>query len=226
MKPFFKKTGSFFFTAMLLFILLTGCGPSEEKIAEAQNKYTELTNIHNQVVDAHKTISDPSLDTKLDALSEKLDQIDDFNLNEMKDNEIDLLITSMDSMITSYQEALSSISQIKTDEDAAVIITIPLALSNTSGLTFENISLYEKGDTSEKENLLPEGTVFENGQHITGLFIYRDVSYTHWILALTDTDQNNYEIELPVKTYPEEGCTLILAYDLEDLGITVSVKHD
>lgn len=226
MKPFFKKTGSFFLTGMLLCILLTGCGPSEEKIAEAQNKYTELTDIHNQVVDSHKIISDPSLDTKLDALSKELDQIDDLNLNEMKNDEIDLLIISMDSMITSYQEALSSISQIKADEDAAVIVTIPLTLSNASGLTFENIMLYEKGDTSENENLLPEGTFFENGQHITGLFIYRDVSYTHWILTLTDTDQNNYEIELPVKTYPEDGCTLVLSYDSESSGITATARHD
>lgn len=196
--------------------LLTGCGPAEEKIAEAQNKYTELVDIHNQVAEAHKEISDDSLDSDLMTLYGKLDQVDEFNLNEMKDEEIDTLISSMDTLITSYQDYLASIAQIKANEEASVIVTIPMTLSNDSGLTFHKLMLYEKGDTSSLQNILDEDAPFVTGAHMTGLYIYRDVSNTPWILEAEDSEGNNYEFELSVETYTEEGFALTFTYDSEN----------
>ena len=215
MHRFYKYICTISAACLLSCTLLTGCGPSEEKIAEAQGKYTELVDIHNQVVEAHKTIADDALDADLVSLSEKLDQMDDFNLNEMKDEEIDTLITSMDTLMTKYQEFLTSITQIKSNEEAGVIVTIPVTLSNASGLTFHNVMLYEKGSSSSKENILAEEAVLADNQHITGLFIYRDVTNTPWILKLEAADGNSYEIELPVKTYTTDGCALTLTYDSE-----------
>ena len=215
MNRFYKYLRTILTVCLMSCILLTGCGPSEEKIAEAQNKYAELTDLHNQVVEAHKTIADNSLDEDLVSLSEKLAQIDDFNLNEMKDEEIDTLIASMDTLMTTYQDFMTSITQLKSNEEAAVIVTIPVTLSNTSNLTFHKVMLFEKGDNSNRENILPDETSLSEGQHITGLFIYRDVTNTPWILTLEDAESNSYEIELPVKIYTEEGCTLTLIYDSE-----------
>ena len=215
MSSFYKYIRALLTACLMSCILLTGCGPSEEKIAEAQSKYTELVELHNQVVEAHKTIADDSLDADLVSLSDKLEQMDDFNLNEMKDEEIDTLIASMDTLMTTYQDFLTSITQMKSNEEAAVIVTIPVTLSNTSGLTFNSVMLFEKGDVSNQENILASETTFADTQHITGLFIYRDVTNTPWILALEDADGNSYEIELPVKIYTEEGCTLTLTYDSE-----------
>ena len=215
MHRFYKYICTISAACLLSCTLLTGCGPSEEKIAEAQSKYTELVDIHNQVVEAHKTIADDALDADLVSLSEKLDQMDDFNLNEMKDEEIDTLITFMDTLMTKYQEFLTSITQIKSNEEAGVIVTIPVTLSNASGLTFHNVMLYEKGSSSSKENILAEEAVLADNQHITGLFIYRDVTNTPWILKLEAADGNSYEIELPVKTYTTDGCALTLTYDSE-----------
>ena len=215
MNRFYKYLRTILTVCLMSCILLAGCGPSEEKIAEAQNKYAELTDLHNQVVEAHKTIADNSLDEDLVSLSEKLAQIDDFNLNEMKDEEIDTLIASMDTLMTTYQDFMTSITQLKSNEEAAVIVTIPVTLSNTSGLTFHKVMLFEKGDNFNGENILPDETSLSEGQHITGLFIYRDVTNTPWILTLEDAESNSYEIELPVKIYTEEGCTLTLIYDSE-----------
>lgn len=196
--------------------LLTGCGPAEEKIAEAQSKYTELVDIHNQVVEAHKEIADDSLDPDLTTLYGKLDRMDEFNLNEMKDEEIDTLIASMDTLIASYQDYLASIAQIKANEEASVIVTIPMTLSNDSGLTFNKLMLYEKGSTSSKENILDEEAPFVSGAHITGLFIYRDVTDTPWLLEAEDSEGNSYEFELSVETYTEEGFALTFTYDSEN----------
>ena len=215
MNILFKYIKTFSVIFLLSCFLLTGCGPSEEKITEAQNKYRELTELHNQVVEAHKTIAGNSLDEDLVALSEKLAQMDDFNLNEMKDEEIDTLIASMDTLMTTYQDFLTSIAQLKANEEASVIVTIPITISNESDLSFQSVMLFEKNEDTTKENLLAEELSFKKGQHITGLFIYRDVSNTPWILELEDVDGNSYEIELPVKVYTEEGCSLTLSYDSE-----------
>lgn len=209
-----KHLRGFLAICILTCTLLTGCGPSEEKIAAAQNKYTELVDIHNRVVAAHKEISDESLDNDLVALSDELALLENFNLNEMKDEEIDALITSMDTLAASYEDYLTSIAQIKADEEAAVIVTIPLTLSNHSDFAFSKLMLYEKGSSSN-ENLLNEETSFAHMQHMTGLFIYRDVDNTPWILEAEDAEGNSYQFELPVETYTEEGISLSFSYDSE-----------
>lgn len=215
MQNIFRYTSKLSAICLLSCTLLTGCGPSEEKVAQAQSTYTELTDIHNQVVEAHKTIATDTLDEDLTALSKKLEQVDDFNLNEMKDEEIDTLIASMKTLISTYEDFLTSISQIKANEEAAVIITLPLSITNSSELTFTSVTLYEKGDNASRENLLAEETALGSGQHMTGLYVYRDVSNTPWFLELEDTEANTYKLELPVKNFTEEGKTLVLTYDSE-----------
>ena len=214
MRTFYRHSYRLLATCLLACMLLTGCGPSEEKIAAAQSKYTQLIDIHNQVVAAHKEISHDTLDSDLTALSEELGQMDHYNLLEMKDEEIDTLIASMDTMIASYEASLASIAQIKAEEEASVIVTIPVTLTNESGFGFSKLMLYEKGSTS-KDNLLKEETAFAHTQHMTGLFIYRDVDSTPWILEAEDTEGNNYQFELPVDTYTEEGISLSFSYDTE-----------
>lgn len=200
---------------ILLSFLLAACGPSEEKIAQAQELYVQLADLHNQVVEAHKTIADDSLDQNLVALAEKVKQIEAYNLNEFNDEQIDLLIESMNSIKNSYQEYLSAIDQIKAQEDAAVLVSIPVTLFNGTDLTFHTLALYGKNEPSQNTNALEDTNGLTPGQTITGLMIYRDVSSTPWILALEDTNGISYEIELPVTEYNESGTLLTLTYDSE-----------
>lgn len=216
-----RKPAGVLFLCLIL-TLLTGCnGPSDEKIAEAQSTYAALIDLHNQVVDAHQTIMSGSLDDELTALSEKVGQIDDFNLNEMPEEDIDLLIESMNDMMTSYEEYLQNIEDIRKQEEAAVLIQLPLTLSNKTGFTFTGVFLYEKGDTSHKNNILENLGDFEPEQTLTGLMIYRDVDNTPWILELEDTE-SSYTLELPVSTYDSTGKSLMLTYDSESAEIKYS----
>lgn len=199
----------------LLSILFTGCGPSEEKITQAQELYAQLADLHNQVVDAHKGISDDSLDQDLIALSEKVEQIGQYDLNEFKDEQIDLLMESMHSIMDSYEGYLETISQIKEKETAAVLTSIPVTLSNNTEFTFQTLQLYSLDDPSQNSNVLEDTSGFAPGQTITGLMIYRDVPSTPWNLVLESVDGTSYALELPVKEYNESGVTLTLTYDSE-----------
>lgn len=217
-----KKFIDTFLCCFFLCLILSGCGgPSEEKIAAAQDAYSQLVQLHNEVVEAHKGISDSSLDDQLVALSEKAAEIETMNLSEMNDETIDSLIETINSFITSYEEQLQAISQIKEQEDSAVIILVSFSLTNETDQIFQKLFLYKKNDTSAKINVLEEASGFHPEQTLVGLTIYKDVSDTPWILELENADGAVYEIELPVKDFSENGEDLVLAFDTESQALIV-----
>ena len=57
MKHYYKYFLPFFLILAFLVTFLTGCAPSAEMLAAAQDKYTELVQIHNEVVEVHKAVS-------------------------------------------------------------------------------------------------------------------------------------------------------------------------
>ncbi len=203
-------------------VIFTGCGPSEEKIAQAQEAYTALAQLHNQVVEAHSLIADGSLDQELVALAEQVKEIEAYNLNELKDEEIDGLLETMSSLSASYEEYLDTIKSIKEEETAAVITEIPLTLENNTDMTFQTLALYSEDNPSEEADVLEDTSGLSPGQYLAGLVIYRDVSATPWILKLENTEGASYEISLPVSTYSEEGISLTLTYDSEQNEIKCS----
>lgn len=218
-----KKIRNLFLLNCILCFLLTGCdGPSDEKIAQAQETYTHLIETHNQVVDAHKHISDNSLDDQLSALADKITKLEEFNLSEMKDADIDVLIENMNSMIASYEEHLKTIEKIKGTEDAAVLVPIPLTFTNATDQTFQKLFLYEKNDSSHKFDVLEGTSGFNPGQALTGIVISRDVSDTPWILELENSDGSVSEIELSVKDFSEDGESLTITCEPETNQVIVS----
>lgn len=218
-----KKIRNLFLLNCILCFLLIGCGgPSDEKIAQAQETYTHLIETHNQVVEAHKHISDNSLDDQLSALADKITKLEEFNLSEMKDADIDVLIENMDSIITSYEEHLKTIEKIKKEEDAAVLVPIPLTFTNATDQTFQKLFLYAKNDSSHKLDVLEGTSGFNPGQALTGIVISRDVSDTPWILELENSDGSVSEIELSVKDFDENGESLTITCEPETNQVVVS----
>lgn len=202
-------------------LLLTACGgPSAEKIAQAQDTYSNLVAIHNRVVSAHKQIEDDSLDEKLVALGEKITQVNTYNLNDMSDEEIDMLIDTMDSIIDTYEEYLTAINDIRDTENAAILTPINISLINDTNLTFVGLSLHQKG-TIQNADLLETLSGFMPAQRMAGLVIYRDVQNTPWVLELVSEDGSLYELNLSVKDYSEDGCVLTLTYDSEKDAILI-----
>lgn len=202
-------------------LLLTACGgPSAEKIAQAQDTYSNLVAIHNRVVSAHRQIENDSLDEKLVALGEKITQVNTYNLNDMSDEEIDMLIDTMDSIIDTYEEYLTAINDIRDTENAAILTPINVSLVNDTNLTFAGLSLHQKG-TIENVDLLETLSGFMPAQRMAGLVIYRDVQNTPWVLELVSEDGSLYELNLAVKDYSEDGCVLTLTYDSEKDAILI-----
>lgn len=198
-----------------LSLLLAACGPSDEKVSEAQEKYAVLADKHNELVAAHEAVDNSSYDSALSDLQEKLTTLQSYNLEEMTDEEIDSLIASMDDLIDSYEDYLVQLSDTREEEEAAVLTSIPLSLTNNSALSFSTVSLYEKGTTTARVNILSGMSALLPGQSLTGLVIERDVDRTPWMIYVETADGTNYEAELPVDSYTEEGVSLSLTVDTE-----------
>lgn len=211
----FKKIVSLFMICVLC-ALVTACGPSEEKVEQAQQRYAELAEIHNQVVEMHKSVTDDSLDDSLTRLREQITDVENYNLAEMKDEEIDILIQIMDTLISSYRECLDTLQEIKWKEEAAVLVEIPVTLVNQTDFSFTEIKLYESGDAGLHENVLSGLRSFAPGETLTGLTLQRDVDNTPWVFEVTDADGSVYQFELSVEEYREEGIKLNLTYDVEE----------
>lgn len=207
--------------ALLFCLFLTACAPSEEKIAQAQQKYSDLKTAHNAVVEAHKLVADASLDATLTSLQEEVTAFEAYNLYEMKEEEIDALIASMDELIASYEEYEAQLAEIKVQEEAAVLVTIPVTLFNETGFTFNSISLYEQGEIGVQGDVMEELSGMTPSQIVTGLIIYRDVDNTPWLLTLTDAEGTKWELPISVEDYTEEGVSLYLDYDEENAAMMI-----
>lgn len=225
-----KKRSVILLMLLVFCFSLTSCGPSDEKVAQAQAKYGELSDAHDAVVEAHKLIADTSYDETLTTLRKEAIALNNYNLEEMKDEEIDTLIQTMDSMIGTYDEYLNALTEIKAQEDAAVLVTIPVTLTNNTSFSFSELSLYEQGDTTAAANMLANLTPLAPSQTLTGLFIQRDVDNTPWGFVLTDTEGAKWELPLSVEDYTEEGISLALTYDSEtetlSIGTNVSIQEE
>lgn len=113
-------------------------------LSAAQGKYAELVEIHNEVVEAHREVEDDSYDEALSVLQDDLNTIQSYNLKDMSEEEVTLLISTMDTLISSYNEYLSQLDTTKKEEDATELTAIPLSLTNNTSFTFDLISLYQK----------------------------------------------------------------------------------
>lgn len=218
---FYKHTLPSLLILSCLCILLTGCSPSDEVLSAAQGKYAELVEIHNEVVEAHREVEDDSYDEALSVLQDDLNTIQSYNLKDMSEEEVNLLISTMDTLISSYNEYLSQLDTTKKEEDATELTAIPLSLTNNTSFTFDLISLYQKDTPGARINILSGLDSLSPTQSLTGLQIERNVENTPWMLTLESADGVTYDIELPVDTYTEDGIHLYLDFDPETDSITL-----
>ncbi len=209
-----KRIGLAILTLGTMFMLVS-CGPSEEKIAEAQSKYRELVMNHNQVSKANSQIGDNSLDAELEQMVAKIDEIKEFNLNEMTDEEIDMLIDTMNTLNDSYSGYLKTIGEIKLSEDAKILTPISFSIVNGTNMTFSDMSIKESGESDLVTNVLDNTAGFEPEQRIIGLTIYKDAEETPWVLSLKKQKASE----------EEEDETYAITFDLDKMGASDKVTE-
>ena len=211
------------FIALILLvsaISLTACGPSKATIAEAQDKYQELLATHNQVAESYATIEEGSLNNELQAMSDKVSELTEYNLYEMTDDEIDALIDTMNSMITSYSDYLKTIGEIKIVEEKTLLTPYVFSVTNDTHLVFSGLSLSERGESDLVSDALLGTAGLNPGQTLAGLTVYRDAENTPHVMTLSVNDEegieiNSYKLVIDNEVLPESGAKLHLKWNEE-----------
>lgn len=219
-------------TAGLLICLMTflvaGCGANEEKIASAQEKYRNLVEFHNQIVEEHAAINDNSLDKELGNIENQMRELTDYNLYEMSDEELDMLMEVMDIIDESYTNYRKTISEIKYSEDAAYLRPIVFSLINNTDLVFTSLSIMPEGDNNTASDSLDMQEGFKRGQEILGLTIYADVNNSPWVMTLKrynageGEDEVIYQVTLDPKVMTESNSCYAITHDMETDTILIN----
>lgn len=216
------KRLQYIFVLIGAILLLAGCGPSEEKIAKAQEKYRELVRNHNQVAKSNASLGEDVLSSELDGMVEKIEEIKSFNLYDMSDEEIDMIIEAMDSLNESYSGYLKTIGEVKLSEEKKVLKPVAISLFNNSNMVFSNLSVMEKGEKDLVTNALENSGGMAPGQRLIGLTIYKDDENTPWVISLTKSKENEEEedevfsLSLDMEKLKEDGDNnLELIFDTE-----------
>lgn len=193
-------------TAIILAgLVLTACGaPSQEKIEAARSQYLELVEKHNQTAAAHEEVTEYTGEKELLTLADVIVKVQEHNLLEMKEEEIDGLIEEMKQAGASYDEHLAALLLKKQAEEAALLVEIPVSISNRTGKEISELYLGSDTEISEQRNLLTDFFSFGDGETLLGLIIYKDTDCTPWKLVIGgEGDQE--EIEILVDSLDETG---------------------
>ena len=75
--------------AAFMAVLLVACGPSDEKLAEAEGARNTLILARQAAEDTYLDVSDTSQRAMLDSLSEKVAEIEQMDFTKMNDKKID-----------------------------------------------------------------------------------------------------------------------------------------
>ncbi len=207
--------------ALLSAALLVGCGPSEEKLAQAEEARSLLVQARDFAEETYLDISKTGNREKLDELSVKVAEIEEIDFNKMNDKKIDELLPSITELTESYQSIGGEMSQIlkeetenRTEREKHKDITVYLI--NKTGATLTKILLHDITRNTFSENYLADGAVLADGYTLMGVTLDVNTDSSEWELVLTDDVANEYIIPCEsLKDYSKESITLSFSEEEE-----------
>lgn len=174
-----------------LMLSLTACGPSDEKLSEAESARNILVEAKTNAEETYLEISDESLRSALDELSQKEAEIEALEFKKMNDKKIDEVLPEIKELTSKYQELFGNLSdtlksetEIKEEKEKHTEISVYFV--NKTGLNLTEIVLHDLTADTYSENYLGDGVVLGNGYTLMGVSLdtYKDSS--EWEFVVTD----------------------------------------
>ncbi len=206
---------------MILTAALTACGPSDEKLMEAETARGLLLEAREEAENTYLDVSDTSQRAALDDLATKVAEIEALDFSKMNDKKIDEVLPSITELTEGYQEIQGGLSdtlqaetQIKQEKESHAEIDVYFV--NKTGMNLSKIVLKDMTRNTLSDNYLGEGVVLNDGYTLMGaaLDVYRDS--TSWELVITDDAGTEYDINCDeLKGKELKGASIVLTYDKE-----------
>ncbi len=209
--------------------MLTACGPSDEKLSEAETARNLLVEAKNSAEETYLDISDESLRNALDYLAIKEAEIEAMNFSKMNDKKIDEVLPGIAELTGEYQglfgnlsETLQSETEVKVEKEKHTELSVYFV--NKTGLNLSKIMLHDLTQDSYSDNFIGEGVLLNDGYTLMGvsLDIYADSSQWEFVVAdeagtdhiltcdnLKDYSKANTQVELTYDPATGEGSAVL-----------------
>ena len=215
-----------------LMLALTACGPSDEKLSEAETARNLLVEAKNNAEETYLDISDESLRSALDELSVKEAGIETLEFKKMNDKKIDEVLPEIKELTDSYQNLLGNLSdtlktetEVKEEKEKHTELTVYFV--NKTGLNLTEIVLHDLTTDTRSDNFLGEGITLGSGYTLMGvsLDIYKDSS--EWEFIVTDEADTDHKLPCDdLRTSSSDNQPIIFKYDATTDTGSASFKDD
>ena len=205
--------------AAAMAFLLVACGPSEEKLAEAEKARNLLVEAKQTAEDTYLDVSDTSLRASLDELAGKEAEIEAIDFTKLNDKKIDELLPSITELTENYQnlgkelsETLTGETQIR--EEKAKHTGVDAYFINKTGMNISKVVLHDLSADTYSDNFLGDGVILQDGYTLMGvaLDIYADSS--DWEFVITSDVGTEYTLSCEsLKGHELDGASIVLSYD-------------
>lgn len=215
--------------AFAITLVLAGCSPSEEKLAEAQEARAQLVAAHDAAEERYLDIADTSLRAELDQLGVKVTEIEEMDFSKLSNKKVDQeLLPQISELMQSYetvQAKLDGTYQEETaiNEEAAKNLKISAYMINKTGLNLTGIVLHDITQDTYSNNYITEGEVISDGYTLMGVTLEVFADSTNWEFIITD--ENGTQYTLPCESLvnvSDKGVSLVFEYNSEtnEAGVT------
>ncbi len=205
--------------AAFMALALVACGPSDEKLVEAEEARSLLLGARNTAQETFLDITDSSKKAELDELAAQVAEIEAMDFTKLNDKKIDELLPSIKELTDKYQSLDSSLSEVlqKETEDKAEKakhLKTNAYIINKTGFDITEITLHDKSTDTYSDNYLGDGVVLKAGYSLMGieLDVYTDSS--DWEFVVKDGNNTPHIFE----------CESLAGLDLE--GVSVEFVYD
>lgn len=205
--------------ALIMAVLLVACGPSDEKLSEAEEARSLLVAAKQTAEDTYLDVSDTSQRIALDELAEKEAEIEQLDFKKLNDKKIDEILPGIAELTESYQNIGKELSGVLADEtrvreEKAKHTGLDIYFINKTEMNLSKIVLHDLTADTYSENYIKDGVVLQSGYTLMGvtLDIYSDSS--EWEFVITDDAGTEYILSCEsLKGQSIDGASIVLTYD-------------
>lgn len=203
----------------ILTMVLVACGPSDEKLSEAETARNLLIQAKASAEEVYLNITDSSMKDQLDALAEEEAKIEAMDFSKLSDKKIDEILPTINELTEKYQNVKTTLdgtyqAETSQKEEAAKNVGVGSYIINSTGMNITEIVLHDITRDTYSENLLGDGVTLEAGYTLMGISLEVYADSTEWEFQIKDENNTSYTIPCEgLAGLSENGASLEFKYD-------------
>ena len=205
-------------SAIILGVILTACGVSQEKIDEAHTAIETMKKAKEETEASYLDITDSSRKNELDILAKEAEKYEATDVEKLG-GKIEDFISDVSELTQSYQSINNQFSYIKNQEaldkeEKAKHSYYNVYIQNKTGKNLDSIKLRDVVAEVSSDNFLGDDVTLQDGYILMGCQIDIYADSAEWIFILEDDEGGEHFLSCEnLKGKNLEGKTFVLSID-------------